>query len=275
MKKLNGKNAILTGASKGLGVHIAKALAREGVNLALAARSAGKLEEVRREIFSFGVNAVTIPTDLTDPAQVEALAQKAEQELGTVDILVNNAGVELPVPFEEYPPQEIITAMNVNLLGPVLLTRAVLPGMLRRGTGHIVNMASLAGKIGLPGQTPYASSKAGLIMFSHSLRAELLDKPVGVSVVCPGFVADDGMYARRNTNGTAIPRALKPTTTKKVVRAVIRAIRQDIAELTVNPLPMRPVNILREVFTGITPYIHKTIGVSEFVRELSAGHSDE
>lgn len=271
MKKIQGRNAIVTGASKGIGVHLAEAFAREGVNLALAARSADALEDLRRKLAASGVEVVTIPTDLAEPSQIEALAQKAEQRLGSVDILVNNAGVEFMGPYRESQPGEIKTTVDVNLTAPMLLTRAVLPGMLKQGRGHIVNMASLAGKVGLPYQTSYAGAKAGLIMFSHSLRTELIDKPVGISVICPGFVSDSGMFARRKatTNKVTVPKTLKPTTPDKVVAAVIKAIRQDIAELTVNPLPMRPVSILRETFTGITPYMHKAFGVTEFVRELS------
>lgn len=268
MNKLQGRNAIVTGASKGLGAHLAEALAREGVSLALAARSADALEEVRSKISTSGAEVVTIPTDLTKPSEIEALAQKAEQKFGSVDILVNNAGVEFMAPYEECMPEEIGTTVNVNLLAPMLLTRAALPGMLERGIGHIVNMSSLAGKIGLPYQTSYASTKAGLIMYSHSLRTELIDQSVGVSVVCPGFVSDSGMFARRNKNSVDVPMTLNPTTTEKVVAAVIKAIRRDIAELTVNPIPMRPVGILREIFTGITPYIHKIFGVTEFARKL-------
>lgn len=273
MEELRGRNAILTGASRGLGVHLARALAREGVNLALAARSADALERVREEVLSLGVDAVTIPTDLAETAQVKTLADEAERELGPVDILVNNAGVEFTASFEDYPRGDIETAVKVNLLAPMLLTRAVLPGMLTRGRGHIVNMSSLAGKAGLPYQTPYGATKAGLVMFTHSLRAELMDEPVGVSVVCPGFVAEDGMYARLEEIGGSAPKLLKPTTTDKVAAAVIKAIKKDIAELIVNPLPVRPLIVLREVFSGSTPYIHKILGSTEFAREMSVKRS--
>lgn len=268
MKELRGRNAIITGASRGLGVSIALALARQGINLVLAARTADALEEVRQQLLAYNVKAVAIPTDLSDATQVEALVPKAERELGSVDILINNAGIELTVPYERYPAEKIRLAVKVNLLAPMLLTHAVLPGMIKRGRGHIINMASLAGKIGFPYQTPYATTKAGLIMFTHSLRAEFIDKPIGASVICPGFVADSGMYARRNKTSVDAPMALKPTTTAKVVAAVIRAIRQDIAEITVNPLPTRPLTILREIATGSTPFIHKITGNIDFARKM-------
>lgn len=270
MKELRGRNAIVTGASRGLGVHIARALAREGVNLALAARSADALENVRREALSHGVDAADIPTDLAETEQIERLAEEAERSLGPVDILVNNAGVELTAPYEEYPREDIETAVRVNLLAAMLLTRAVLPGMLSRGRGHIVNMSSLAGKIGLPFQTPYGTTKAGLIMFTHSLRVELRDKPVGVSVICPGFVAGDGMYARIEERGESAPAFLKPTTVDKVVAAVMGAIRKDSAERIVNPLPARLLSTLSEVMPWITPYIHEMTGSVEFARGVAS-----
>lgn len=268
--ELQGSRAIVTGASRGLGVHIARALATEGVHLALAARSAGALEEVRDEMRALGVEAVAIPTDLAEPDRVEALASDAERELGPVDILVNNAGVEATAPFEEYPADGIATAVKVNLLGTMLLTRAVLPGMLSRGRGHVVNVASLAGKIGFPCQTPYAATKAGLVMFTHSLRSELAGRPVGASVVCPGFVSGDGMYARLEDTEEPTPRLLKPTTPGKVAAAVTRAIRRDAAEVVVNPLPMRPVFALRELASRFTPHFHRVIGLTGFARRVSA-----
>ncbi|MEX2347494.1 MAG: SDR family NAD(P)-dependent oxidoreductase [Balneolaceae bacterium] len=269
MKNLSGSSAILTGASRGIGIHIARALARQGINLALVARSTGALDKVSDDVQSFDVKTAVIPADLSETRQVEDLAKKAEKELGPVDILINNAGVEFTAPFEEYPAGELETEVQVNLLAPMLLTRFVLPGMLKRKHGHIVNISSLAGKTGLPFQTPYGSTKAGLVMFSHSLRAELLNNPVGVSVICPGFVADDGMYARVEKNGLRAPKLMKPSAIDSVTTAVIRAIKKDVAEIIVNPLPMRPGVVLRELFPGITPYLHKFTGTAEFSRKVS------
>ena len=274
MKELRDRNAILTGASRGLGVHLARALAREGVNLALAARSADALDEVRKEAVSLGVNAVSIPTDLAETEQVKALAEEAERRLGAVDILVNNAGVQLTSPFEDYRPERMELAVKVNLLAPMLLTRAVLPGMLARGRGQVVNMSSLAGKIGLPFSVAYSATKAGLVMFTHSLRVELADTPVGVSVVCPGFVAEDGMYARNAARAGSASGLLKPTTPKKVTRAVIRAIRRDVAEQIVNPIPPRPLSVLRQIFPGSTPLLHRILGTTRFARNLAEAEAD-
>ena len=269
MKDLRDRNAILTGASRGLGTHLARALAREGVNLALAARSSDPLGEVRDEAESLGVRAVSIPTDLSEKREVENLAEAAERHLGPVDILVNNAGVQLSAPYEEYPPDGIERAVQVNLLAPLLLTRAVLPGMLQRGRGHVVNMSSLAGKIGLPYSAPYGATKAALVMFTHSLRMELASTPVGAFVVCPGFVTEDGMYARTRDRVGSAPTLLRPTTPRKVTRAVLRAIRRNVAEQLVNPIPPRPLSVLREIIPGSTPWLHRTLGSTRFARTLA------
>lgn len=269
MEDLRGRNAIVTGASRGLGVHIAKALAREGVNLVLAARSADALDAVREEVQALEVDAVSVPTDLSDPAQVRSLAEEAESEMGPVDILVNNAGLESTVPYQKYPTEDIELTVKVNLIAPMLLTHAVLSGMLARGRGHVVNMSSLAGKTGLPYQAPYGATKAGLVMFTHQLRMELVDEPVGVSVVCPGFVAEDGMYARVEKSGESAPMFLRPTTPERVADAVVKVVRKDLAEVIVNPLPVRPLVALREVAPGIVPFLHKWMGTTAFSRKVS------
>ena len=274
MNVLSGRHAIVTGASRGIGRHIARALAREGVHLALVARSADDLERAREEVLAIGVDAVVVTADLADSARVASVVAEAERRLGPVDILVNNAGVERTSPYATYPTRAIERAVRVNLLAPMLLARAVLPGMLRRGRGHIVNVSSLAGKIGLPCQTPYGTTKAGLVMFSHSLRGELLDEPVGVSVICPGFVAGAGMYARVEDMGLSAPALCRPTTAEKVAAAVVRAIRDDAPELIVNPLPVRPMIALRALAPGIAPYLHRWLGNTRFVRDIAEQRSD-
>ena len=270
MRDLRGANAILTGASRGIGVPIALALADEGVNLALAARSAPELEKVRSACAERGVRAIAIPTDVTDASQREALVATAEGELGHVDILVNNAGIEATYPYDQYPPDEIARLMEINLIAPMLLTRAVLPGMIARNRGHVVQIASLAGKGGFPYQAPYAASKAALVMFSHTLRAELVDTEVGASAICPGFVADEGMYADMvNATGIRAPRVLGATSPAKCAQAVIKALKKNSSELIVNPSPMRPMVVLGQVFPDTASWVMKTLGVTAQARKMA------
>ncbi len=274
MKDLRGSNAILTGASRGLGTLMADALAAEGINVALAARSADGLEKVSADIADRDVKVVCIPTDVTDASQLDALVTTATNELGPIDILVNNAGIESTHPFDDYPPEEIVRLIDVNLTAPLLLTRKVLPGMLRRERGHIVNIASLAGKGGFPYQAPYASTKAGLIMFTHMLRVELQDSPVGCSVVCPGFVSEQGMYAdMRDQTGIKASRLLGESRPEKVAEAVVKAIKTDASELIVNPSPMRPMIAMAQLFPDVVPRVMKSLGVTALARRVVAAQS--
>jgi short-subunit dehydrogenase len=274
MRDLRGCNAILTGASRGLGTLMADALAAEGVNLALAARSKDGLEKVRADIARHDVKVICVPTDVSDHAQLESLVATASSELGPIDILVNNAGIEATHPYEDYPPEDIVQMINVNLTAPMLLTRKVLPGMLLRERGHIVHVASLAGKGGFPCQAPYAATKAALVMFTHTLRTELVDTPVGCSVLCPGFVADTGMYAdMARASGVAASRLLGVSKPEKVAEALIKAIKTDASELIVNPSPMRPILALAQLFPDTAPRVMKTFGVTKLARRIVASQT--
>jgi short-subunit dehydrogenase len=256
-------------------VLIAHALAERGVNLALAARSADGLERVREEMIAGGVKAVAIPTDVGDAQQREALVERAAADLGPIDILVNNAGIEASHAYDDYPAEEIVRLLEVNLTAPMLLTRRVLPGMLARGRGHIVNVASLAGKASLPYQAPYAASKAGLVMFTHTLRAELVDTGVGCSVVCPGFVADEGMYADMvATTGVRVPEFLSVSKPGRVAAAVVKAIERDASELIVNPTPMRPLLVLSQAFPDAAARVLKTVGVTDLARRVASARTE-
>ena len=239
MKNLRGRTAILTGASKGIGVHVARALANQGTNLVLAARSASALEEVRKAVERQGVRAIAVPTDVSDRSALKSLVERAVSEFGSIDILVNNAGIELILTYHKLTLEEIDQIVSVNLLAPMHLTWLVLPGMLERGQGHIVNVSSLAGKVGPAYNEPYGATKAGLIGFTQSLRGTYRRSGVGASVVCPGFV-EDGMYAKTKEEfGVEAPRRLGVSTPEAVARGVIRAIKKDLPEVIVNPGAIR------------------------------------
>ncbi len=221
MKDLKGKNAVLTGGSRGIGPYIARALASEGVNLVIAARTADKLESVAGELTKLGTRVIAIPTDIADESQRAVLLKRAAAELGQIDILVNNAGVVHYAWFSEQEKTDIVETIELNLMAPLFLTREVLPDMLERGTGHIVNISSLAGKKGIPYEAAYAASKAGLIEWSNALRLELEGTGVDVSVVCPVYVSKVGMFA---VHGLPAPRLAGSVTPERVANAVIQTI---------------------------------------------------
>ena len=244
MLKLAGSRAVITGASRGIGVVVAEALALRGADVVIAARSANELDEVARRIGLHGRRVISVPTDVSKRIQVEALIARAESELGGIDIVVNNAAIEAPSYFQELGLDEIEQQVAVNLLAPMLLTRLVLPGMIARQQGHIVNIASLAGLAPSAFDECYGATKAGLIGFTRSLRTSLKEcgHPVSTSVVCPGFVSDTGMYEdSRKSFGVTAPKSLGTSTPDAVAAAVLRCIEKDEPELIVNPTPIRPM----------------------------------
>ena len=242
--ELRGAVTILTGASRGIGPHIARALAREGAHLALSARDAEALERVAAEIRGLG-------------------AREAERALGPVDLLVNNAAIENEGPFTRLDTAAITTTIATNLDAPIQLTRLVLDGMLGRRRGHVVNVASLAGKKGVPYAAVYAGTKAGLIEWTGALRLELHGTGVSLSSICPGFVTGEGMFAR---SGLAPAPMIGSCTPQEVAAAVVRAVRRDEPEVFVNSRPMRPLLVVAAVAPRIAERLIRAIGLVDLQR---------
>jgi short-subunit dehydrogenase len=226
---ISGASSLLTGGSRGIGPYIAKALLARGARVTLAARSAGDLERVKDNL---GGDVATVAGDVSDEADRVRMVKEAEGAFGPVDILVNNAGIESVLPFTDYTEDEVRQIVEVNLEAPIQLCRLVIPGMVERGRGHIVNIASLAGKAAVPYNTVYSATKHGLVGFSYSIREELHDTGVSVSVICPGYVTGAGLFARHHRPDTKTAPATL-TTPPKVAGAVIRAIERDKPDVVV------------------------------------------
>ena len=269
MRELRGATALVTGASGGIGTHIARRLAREGMDVAVSGRRVDALERIASELRELGVRAAAVPADLGELSRVDTLAEDVEQALGPVDVLVNNAGLESIGAFTSYSREELTSMVDVNLTAPLLLTHRLAPGMLERGRGHVVFVASVAGKVGPAFNEPYAATKAGLIGLTQSLRAEYLDAPVGFSVICPGFVAGDGMYARMAEQGYRSNRMMGETSTEKIAEAVVRAIRDDRAEIVESGAPLRPMLALAQLFPGLIERVAPRFGVTELFRRVA------
>lgn len=248
--------AIVTGASRGLGRHITRALAQSGVSLVLASRSRPELEVEAEELRRTGVTVHVFPTDVAHFEELAALVRFAQAKLGHVDVLVNNAGVETVEEFHAIDVDRMAHTLAVNLIAPMILTRLVLPGMLAQARGHVVNIASLAGKSGPPHSETYASSKAGLIGFTQSLRASYAGTGVSASAICPGFVGGEGMFAdRARASGVAPPRLLGASRPEAVGEAVITAIEDDAPELLVNPGPTKLLMATAELFPRLPGWV--------------------
>jgi short-subunit dehydrogenase len=228
-ESFRGATGIVTGASRGLGRLVAVALAERGVNLVLAARTEEGLQETMRAVGSHGVRAVSVRCDVTNKADLQNLVDATIAEFGPPDLLINNAGIEAVADLGEMTLEEIENVMVTNAVSPMLLTRLVVPHMAKRKRGHIVNISSTAGKIGMPYFSTYVSSKHALVGFSWSLRQELRQYGIGVSVVCPGFIDETGMadeWALKKRPPMA------PTVKReKVVRSVIQAIERNKADV--------------------------------------------
>lgn len=201
MESLKGKNALVTGAGKGIGRAIAIALAAEGVNVALMARTTAQLEQVAGEVKAKGVKAAVVTADVTDINAVNKAVDEARAQLGAIDILINNAGVGAFGKFLELEPEKWESIIKVNLLGPYYVTRAVLPEMIERQTGDIVNISSTAGQKGAPVTSAYSASKFGLIGMSESLMQEVRKHNIRVSTLTPSTVATDMAIDLKLTDG--------------------------------------------------------------------------
>jgi short-subunit dehydrogenase len=186
--KLENTTVLLTGAGGGIGSLVALGLARRGARLALLDHNAKALDEVAAAVREAGGHALPLALDLLDPLQRQAALEKALEGLGGIDLLINNAGLMSFRPFAEESPERLQALVRLNLETPLLLTRALLPGMLARGRGRIVNVGSTFGSIGFAWFAAYSASKAGLQGLSEALRRELADTPVGVTYIAPRAV---------------------------------------------------------------------------------------
>ena len=246
VKDLKGKLVLLTGASSGLGPYIARRLDREGCRFVLSARRQDELERVAVELRE----ARVVSADLSQPGEAERLVAEA----GPVDVLVANAGVPASGRLTDFEIDQIDRALDVNVRAPLVMARLLLPGMLERKDGHIVLMASLAGKVPAPRSSVYNATKFGLRGFGHALAAELRRTGVGVSVVSPTFVDEAGMFAE---SGARVPvRLTKPT---QVADAVARSILRRKVEIVVAPFEQR---LFGRLVTAVPEMIQAAAGAA-------------
>ena len=231
MTTVAGKTVVLTGASRGIGVFIARALAKKQATVVGISRSQEGLDKVCAEVNAMGGRGIGIPFDISDVEKLPVLLRQIEQLAGSVDIVINNAGIEIYRAFQDYSFADLQSILSINLLAAMELTRLVLPSMLHQGSGHIVNIASLASKKGHPYDSVYSASKAGLLMWSDAVRQELASTGVGISIICPGYISQQGMLA---DTGVPAPSLAGTSTPAEVAIAVLRAIEQNKAEVIVN-----------------------------------------
>ncbi len=244
--QLKNAVAVVTGASSGIGEATAIALARRGAKVVLTARRKERLDDLADRIERAGGRALAIRCDVTDREQLASLPAVVNEAFGPCDILVNNAGIPGGGMFVDLTYEQIERVVNVNILGVMYGTRAFLPGMVKRGRGHIVNVASLAGRFTTPGASVYGASKHAVVAFSESLFYEVEQQGVLVTAVNPGFVVTES-FPLEDMN----PRIL--LSLERVAGAVVRVVRDDIApELSIPPW-ISPL----QAFRVLTPPLYR------------------
>jgi short-subunit dehydrogenase len=259
--QLGGARALVTGATGGIGDAIARALHERGAQVLLSGRRRDALDELASRL---GQRAEVLVADL---AERDAPAQLAEAA-GAVDVLVANAALPASGRVEDFGSDEIDRALDVNLRAPIQLTRALLPGMLERGRGHLVFVSSLSGKAASARSGIYSATKFGLRGFASGLREDAEARGVGVTVVFPGFVSEAGMFAEA---GVRLPRGVGTRTPEQVAAAVVRGIEDERPELDVAPLGLRLGTRFAELAPVTAARLQRRLGSERIADALAEG----
>ncbi|MBD2541230.1 SDR family oxidoreductase [Coleofasciculus sp. FACHB-SPT36] len=243
--KLDGKVAIVTGASAGIGEATAIALAAEGAQVAIAARRFDRLNAIADGIAATGGKALSIVADITDETQVQNLVQKANAQFGRVDILVNNAGIALSGNIEGANTSDWRRMLDLNVLGLMYATHAVLPILKAQGSGHIVNISSVAGRTARVGIGGYNATKWGVNGFSESLRQEVCKHNIRVTIIEPGMVDTEidshitDPIAKQRTEERR--KSIVPLQSEDVAAAIVYAVTQP-PRVNINEILIRPTD---------------------------------
>jgi short-subunit dehydrogenase len=256
--QISGRSVLLTGATGGLGQAIARALGERGARLTLTGRRADVLEPLAAELAGRA-----LAVDLSQASEIDRLVA----QVGEIDILIANAALPASGTLDSFAPQEIDRALDVNLRAPIMLAHALIPGMVARGSGHLVFMSSLAGKATTPGSPLYNATKYGLRGFASALRADLHGSEVGVSTIFPGFIRDAGMFAEA---GVKLPAGVGTRRPEDVARAVVSAIERNRAEVDVAPLALRASAILAGFAPEFAAGMARRLGSEGISRQIGA-----
>jgi len=246
--QISGSTVLVTGATGGLGQAIARALSECGAELILTGRRADVLEPLAAEL-----EAHALTVDLSKASAISQLVGEA----GEVDILIANAGIPAAGRLESFTRGQVNRTLDVNLRSPVLLAHELLPGMLKRGRGHLLFMSSIAGKTTVPGAPLYHTTKYGLRGFAAALRMDLHDSSVGVSCIFPGFIRDAGIFA---DSGAKLPPGAGTGSPEDVARAVVDAIEHNRGEVDVASLAQRGGAVIAGLAPDVAASVVRKLG---------------
>lgn len=263
MSEITNRNVVITGGSRGIGVYLARAFALQGARIALVARSEQGLRTVASNLDRYDVTVDIFPTDLSIEQERLQLVKDIRSRFGSIDILVNNAGLETEGRFADLSWEELRRTVEVNLLAPLSLTYQILPEMLTRNRGHIVNIASIAAKSGSPYDAVYGGTKAGLAEWTRAMRLELRETAVRFTTILPGYVRETGMFAKF---GVKAPWASGSCRPEQVAEAVIQAVRKNTRERVVNSHPLRWFFAMNDLWPALADWILQVTGIIDFQR---------
>jgi short-subunit dehydrogenase len=265
-RDLKGAVVLITGASAGIGRAAALAFAREGTRLSLAARREDRLVEVAAAARALGSEVVVTRTDVADKRQVESAIQGAVSAFGRIDVLVNNAGIGYFGLLEETPVDQIETLWAVNMMGTIYATQAVIPMMRKQRGGHIINVASVAGKRGNAHTSIYCATKFAMIGLSEALRLELQGSRIDVSVVCPISTATEFFEASSARSKSGHEPIWPIQSAEQVAKAIVRCARRPRPEVIVFP-PARILILINTLSPRLADWI-----MLWFASRTSIGH---
>lgn len=254
---------LITGATGGIGQAIARAFASRGAKLILSGRRQDVLEPLAEEL-----GGRVIACDLASREDVDRLVQ----EVGSVDVLIANAGLPATGHITELSQRQIDTMLEVNLRAPIALARGLIPGMVERGSGHLVFVSSLSGKVASPVTSLYNATKFGLRGFSLAVREDLRGTGVGSSVILPGFISGAGMFADSRAK---LPPGVGTKTPDDVAMAVLGAVERNRAEVAVAPIGLRLGASFASVLPAAAAAVTRATGGDRVAHALSAGQVEK
>jgi short-subunit dehydrogenase len=262
---LNGARALVTGATGGIGQAIARALHARGAHVLITGRRSELLESLASEL---GDRVESLPADLASADDVRRLVERA----GRVDVLVANAALPGSGRLDDYEPDQIDRAIDVNLRAPIQLARSLTPPMVERGAGHVVLISSLSGKVATAQSSIYNATKFGVRGFGFALHDELRGTGVGATTIFPGFIADAGMFAEADVK---LPPGVATRTPEQVADAVVTGIEKGRAEIDVAPVGLRLGGWLFGASPSLVSALTRRLGGAKVGEQIADGQRDK